>query len=375
MATFRQKAKLLQGLLTGEVADTGPFYVTIDLTRRCNLHCLGCPYHSTEIRKDPSPPPGPLDLSKDLIKMLCSDLKRMGTSSLVFQGEGEPLLHPDILDLILAAKTAGFHVTLLTNGTLLDQHLAREIISTQLDILKVSLWASSPEQYQQNYKEINSENFNNVLEGLSRVARQKEEQKCSVPLVILHHPINRNDYQTLDRMADLALATNCNGLTFAPMYSYRGILDSFILSLDEKKLVNQSLSRIRKQLNAHFLTHNIEEVFLRYKIGADVWEKLPCYIAWFHARIKVDGTVQPCGRCDFPFGNLNQNHFNEIWNGISIRHFRRQTLTRQGLESMSEHCDCSFCCFVGDNMRVHRFFKWLLPLHRHPKKELLCREE
>ena len=374
MAALLEKIKLLKGLLNGSTAYGGPFYVTIDITRRCNLHCLGCPYHSTEISNVSPHKPGPTDLSTDLVKRLCGELKEIGTSSLVLQGEGEPLLHSDIIDLILAAKTAGIRVTLLTNGTLLDQHLVREIIAAKLDILKVSLWASSPDQYQQNYPETNSENFNRVLDGLRLMARQKEEQKSSVPLVILHHPINRNNYQTLDRMADLALSTNCNGLTFAPMYSFRGILDSFTLSHDEKRLVYHSLSRIRKQLNTRSLTHNIEEVLLRYKIGVAVWEKLPCYIAWFHARIKVDGTVQPCSRCSLPLGNLNQNNFNEIWNGASFCHFRRQTLTRQGLESMSGHCDCSFCCFFGDNMRVHRFFKWFFPLRRHPNKEVSCWE-
>ncbi len=49
MATFYQKIKLLQGLVTGETAYIGPFFVRVDITRRCNLRCSGCRYHSTKV--------------------------------------------------------------------------------------------------------------------------------------------------------------------------------------------------------------------------------------------------------------------------------------------------------------------------------------
>lgn len=46
MASAYQKIKLLQGLLTGEYAHTGPFHAVVGLTSRCNLRCVGCRYHS-----------------------------------------------------------------------------------------------------------------------------------------------------------------------------------------------------------------------------------------------------------------------------------------------------------------------------------------
>jgi hypothetical protein len=72
MATFYQKTALLKGLLTGEVAKTGPFYVDIDLTRRCNLRCLGCPYHSPHINDTSPQNPAVMDISLDFFKRLCN---------------------------------------------------------------------------------------------------------------------------------------------------------------------------------------------------------------------------------------------------------------------------------------------------------------
>jgi radical SAM protein with 4Fe4S-binding SPASM domain len=117
------------------------------------------------------------------------------------------------------------------------------------------------------------------------------------------------------------------------------------------------------------MKHNIDEALARYAVGRTVWKKLPCYVAWSHARIRVDGTVQPCGRCnnDLHFGNLHESTFHEIWNGPTIRAFRQQAARTSGLASIAGHCDCDFCCHARDNMRVHRWFRWVAPLVWQPE--------
>lgn len=182
MATFYQKIKLLKGLLTGEVAHTGPFYVDVDLTRRCNLQCLGCPYHSSYLNITPPRNPDVIDMPLDLVKQLYNELRTMNTHSLILQGAGEPFLHPGIFDMISGAKAAGFHLTLLTNGTLLDQDAVQALIDARLDTLKVSLWASSTEQYQQNYPGTNPDSFRKVVDGLKLLASLKAERKVCFPL-------------------------------------------------------------------------------------------------------------------------------------------------------------------------------------------------
>jgi MoaA/NifB/PqqE/SkfB family radical SAM enzyme len=369
MATLHEKIKLLRGLLTGEVAKTGPFYVDIDLTRRCNLRCLGCPYHSPHINDTSPQNPAVMDISLDFFKRLCNELKGMNTHSLILQGAGEPLLHPDVFEMIATAKAAGFHVTLITNGTLLDRETIEALIAARLDTLKVSLWASSAEQYQQNYPGTHPDSFRKVVDGLKLLASLKAERNSMLPVVQLHHPINSYNFQTIDALVDLALRTGCNGLSFAPFRSFGiGALAPFDLSTDEERLVQLSLFRARRRLKSFPMGHNIDEILLRYKLGSAVWQKLPCYIAWIHARIRVDGAVQPCGSCSVAFGNLYENTLHEVWNGSAIRAFRRRTLTCKGLASISEHCGCNFCCYVGDNMRVHRLFKWFAPLARRSKK-------
>ncbi|NIO11252.1 MAG: radical SAM protein, partial [Deltaproteobacteria bacterium] len=64
-----------------------------------------------------------------------------------FGGFGEPLAHPDIVDMVAHAKAAGAPVELITNGTLLTQDMSRSLIEAGLDMLWVSLDGATPESY------------------------------------------------------------------------------------------------------------------------------------------------------------------------------------------------------------------------------------
>jgi MoaA/NifB/PqqE/SkfB family radical SAM enzyme len=362
MATFYQKTKLLKGLITGDIARTGPFYVTVDVTRRCNLRCSGCRYHSPYMNF-PSPTDQTIhDISFYQFKKLCEELKTMGTNSIVLMGEGEPFLHPRLFDMISVAKGIKNKVIMFTNGTFLDESRIQSLIDSRLDILMVSLWASSSEAYKLNYPGTSPDNFVKTVNGLKLLSRFKTEQKSKIPFVVLHHPINHHNFQKIDELIDLALNTGCNAISFSAFFPSQGELTSLALSPEEEKFVFLSLNNAKNRLNSLSINHNINYILLRYRIGEAVWNKLPCYIAWIHAQIKVDGTVFPCCRCDLPLGNLKENSFHKIWNGSAYRIFRRKMLTRKGLTSVGRHCNCSFCSFVGDNMRVHRLFKWISPI-------------
>jgi MoaA/NifB/PqqE/SkfB family radical SAM enzyme len=281
---------------------------------------------------------------------------------MILQGAGEPLMHPRLLDIVSIVKEAGFNVTLLTNGTLLDRDVIEALIDMRVDTVKVSLWASSAAQYEMNYPGSHPDSFNKVLNGLKILSTLKAEKESAYPSVIVYHVINRHNFQTVDSMVDLALSTGCNGLFFSPVLNVGETLAPLELSQDEERMVEHSLLEAKKRLQSLSMAENVSLAVLRSRMKEPLWLTHPCYVAWFHSRIRVDGRVQPCGRCDLDFGTLKKNTFKEIWNGPAIRAFRRKGLTPKGIASMSKHCDCRKCCFVGDILRVDRVFKWIRPL-------------
>ena len=364
MPTLRKKVNLLRGLLTGDKARTGPIYVFVDVTRRCNLRCLGCRYHSPQVRILSPGDQSVKDMPFDLFLSLCDDLRALDTDGIILIGEGEPFLHPRIFDMISAAGSAVRRVTAISNGTLLNHDTVGALVGSRLDVLMVSLWASSPEEYKMNCPGTDAAYFDRVVQGLRSLSDRKRKTGQRRPRLVLHHALNRHNYENVERTAELALKTGCDALSLAPLHSLRGGLAAAALTDEERASLVRRLTDLKRRMRSWPLEHNIDSILLKYRIGEDVRKRYPCYIGWIHARVKVDGTVLPCNPCQLAMGNLARASFREIWLGEAFRSFRRQTLTREGLKALGESCDCGYCCHVPNNKLIHRYFRLFSPVVR-----------
>ncbi|MDR0479969.1 MAG: radical SAM protein, partial [Burkholderiaceae bacterium] len=83
-----------------------------NLTRRCNLTCKHCYALSAEHAY-------PGELSTAEVFQVMDDLRAFGVPALILSG-GEPLLRPDLFEIAARAQALGFHVSLSSNGTLID---------------------------------------------------------------------------------------------------------------------------------------------------------------------------------------------------------------------------------------------------------------
>jgi MoaA/NifB/PqqE/SkfB family radical SAM enzyme len=103
------------------------------ITRRCNLSCGYCN------ESDRVSPPVPIERLKRQVEKL----SELGTFSLTLTG-GEPLLHPDIFDLIRYSKKHILRVEILTNGFLLTKEKILKLNSLSLDGLQISIDGANP---------------------------------------------------------------------------------------------------------------------------------------------------------------------------------------------------------------------------------------
>jgi MoaA/NifB/PqqE/SkfB family radical SAM enzyme len=180
------RARFLWSVLSGDRAYAGPFTAVIDVTRRCNLTCFGCPSHAPESGWRSSPHDD--DFAWADFERVCRELRTLGTRKLVLIGEGEPLLHPRLLDMIAEAKRSGFFVVLVTNGTRLDEQLAPAIAASGLDEVRISLWASDEYEYEHNYGGSSPRLFHRVLSGARAVSQARPNGPSKTPRIVLHRP-------------------------------------------------------------------------------------------------------------------------------------------------------------------------------------------
>lgn len=365
IASIKKRSQLLRGLINRRAAFTGPYYVDVEVTRRCNMYCLGCQFHSSKSWGAAPGDQAVKDISLELVGRLCQDFSELGVREVIVIGEGEPLLHPRLFDIVSAFKHAGCRVQLFTNGTLINDDIARAILDSGLDVLKVSLWASNLQDYEKNHPGVNPKNFQKTIHGVKLVDGLRKARGARLPAIILTQPLNRYNYGKIGERIALALSLGCDGLRFSCFNAWRGEFADAELTEEEINLVRKDLTAAKEHLKSLEMVHNIDNVLLRYRLGETAFRNIPCYAGWFYTRIKVDGTVLPCGFCDLSLGNLNESSFKEIWNGAKYRSFRNESSTLKGLASLAPYCNCNWCCYLEDNYRVNEVLKWLAPFRRN----------
>jgi len=364
MPSLGEKIGLLRGLWRCDKAFAGPFTVTLDVTRRCNLRCIGCPAHSPDRKTRAPSDPTISDVDVELVSKLCREMQSAGAHKLVFCGQGEPLLHPRLPELIRLAKASGFNTVLITNGTLLDEPAAEALVESGLDLLRVSLWGNSREAIEGNYPGTKAEYIQAVPAAVRRLISAREARGARLPRVVLHMVIDRCDFADIGSFAELAQDVGADAVSFSPLHSIRGPLAELVPSRDEERQLILQLRQVGRKLRSAGLEDNAEETIRLYKAGPDVLRTVSCYIPWTHPRVRVDGTVYPCDSCDWPMGNLRAQSLSEIWNGPAYRSFRKHILSPSGSGVIDRRCDCSYCCHFGSNQKIHRVYRWIAPLAR-----------
>ena len=334
--------------------------MVVDVTERCNLNCIHCRRHSP-LADGSSGEPGGVDFPLDLFLALCREAKAWGVRKMILIGEGEPLLHPRLVEMVAAAKAAGCRVNLLTNGTLLNLRLAEEFIKAGLDELRVSLWASNEEEYSLLHPGVRPEMFQRALEGVRSVATAKRARKSPVPWVVVHRPIDPRFFRRIEGTLDLARQLGGDAVSFSPVKPLLPRDLETLLTHDEEQELAGLLPRIRRKAQAAGLADNTAELLWRLNIGRAVWEKQPCYIGWIDIRIRVNGDVVPCDTCTWVMGNIHRSSIRDIWNSPAYRDFRRISRQPLGIVQSGRHCICDYCCRAITNARLDRLLKWWAP--------------
>jgi MoaA/NifB/PqqE/SkfB family radical SAM enzyme len=115
--------------------------IYIEPTVACNLDCITC------FRNAWDQPMG--RMSDETFERFLAGLRKLSPlPEVYFGGIGEPLFHPKTIEWIRRVKELGGKVELITNGTILNEKIARQLIDAGLDVLWVSIDGATPESYE-----------------------------------------------------------------------------------------------------------------------------------------------------------------------------------------------------------------------------------
>jgi len=173
------------------VLRTPNFNVQLEVTTRCNDDCLYCPRAAiikSEVRQI-------ADADLSLFSLIVQQLKAFKPRAkpklvISISGLGEPLLYPQLLEVVSILRTLGpeVHIRLNTNGILLYGEHARKLINSEIDSLRCSLNLAT-EQLFHKYRP--QGDFNRVKDNIIQFLQLKGARKPRVQVRINGFDVNK----------------------------------------------------------------------------------------------------------------------------------------------------------------------------------------
>ncbi len=298
-----------------------PSQIQIEVTNRCNLKCLWCSHNSPDLNTHGT---GDMDFSK-LLDLL-PQLKRAGCINLF--GEGEPLLYPQLTEAIREARKYVRHVAVTTNATLLFGELSRDLASSGLTELVVSVDSADSE----TFKQIRGIALDKVFSNMTEFAAVS-----SVPLSV-RAVVARENAQSLIALPKLLTKIpNCKKLYLLAMHESQGSDAAGYhhpVAADTEAVVKEISSECRK----HGIRTDALELLANRKYAHGICKAPFIGMAYVNWR----GWLTPCcSYLDLNLGNVFEKGFSRCWNGTLMRNFRKAMLLNKAPLHCKKWCGIS----------------------------------
>lgn len=302
-----------------------PIYVEISPYGGCNHRCTFCALDYMGYEN--------IALEFNTLKDAISDMAKHGVKSVMFAGEGEPLLFKN-LDLIVEhCSRVGIDSALTTNFVALNRKNIERCVEN-CSWIKVSLNAGSAKTYAQIHqtKEID---FARVVENLKYALEYKRVNnlKCTIGVQMLLLPENRDEAKIL---AKICKELGVTYLVIKPYSQHNFSQTTKYADIDYSKMLD-----VKDELEA-FNDENFSVVF-RINTMKKYIDKTHSYktchsVPFFWAYIASDGKVFGCsaylGDKKFDYGNIYKESFSQIWEGQK----REESFRFVQNELNIEHC-------------------------------------
>ena len=267
----------------------------LEPTTRCNFGCEFC--YGRHIAQ------GDLNAARftEVLDHL-PDLK-----AIELTGEGEPLLHRQLFEMLRICRDRGIFTHITTNGSLLTADSCHALLDAGVDSIAISVESLAPDRFP--LLRIHGQ-LDTVIDGIRRIAQIRSSR--SKPLTLgLWVTILRSTLKDFDRIHQFAESVGIDVISYQslnPMRDYKRFYPEYllkdILSPDDLRQI------LADESNSPELREAVAEV-LRVYSGRH------CDIFMHTVMSNWQGNVTPCCLLKSPafpaFGNLTEEPFSDIW--------------------------------------------------------------
>ena len=285
-----------------------PIYWEITTSAACNHRCTFC---STDAIGYPA-----ILMDEGVLVERMGEAKLLGVKSVMFGGTGEPLVHKRISDICKGASDAGLDYAFTTNGVLMADKLGlpkRGLLGATW--IKISLNAGSRDGYADIHR-TDAKDWDLVWAGIKVLVAHRHNTGSKTTIGVQCVVLPENCYD-MRHLANLCREAGVDYLVLKPYSQATFMLSHKYENVDYADM-RQYLSDVRE-----FDTPTFKVIYRGSAINEEITKKHSydkCRATpsmWVYTM--ADGRVFTCSAHllddRFCIGNLNENTFQEIWEG------------------------------------------------------------
>ena len=315
----------------------------IEITSLCNERCIHCYIpHDYKISY----------IEPDVFYDVLDQCKSMRLLHLILSG-GEPMMHNNFCDFLRKCREYDFSVNVLSNLTLLDDEIIKEMKMNPLFDVQVSLYSMNPEIHDEITQMKGS--FEKTKNAILKLVENDIPLQISCPIM----KQNKNCYDEVIKWAEKHKIHVGDDYGIIARYNHTTQNLSCRLSINEiEKIIDDKVANDSK----HIVKIEIEAEKKNNMTSND----FVCSVCNSSICITDNGNVYPCaGWQDYIVGNIKETSLNDIWeNSDKVNYLRG--LRKKDFPKCIQCTDKEFCtmCMVrnanenphGDPLVVNEFF-------------------
>lgn len=287
-----------------------PIELEVGLTNACNHRCVFCAVDYTGYC--------PTMLDGQVFQKRIDEFAKKGVKSIIYAGEGEPLLNKDATEIINYTKRNGIDAALSTNGVLLTKEVSKECLGA-LTWIRFSTAAITDHAYERIHQ-CRKGDLQIVLKNMQDAVNVKKDQRLltTIGVQMLLLPENKDEVVPMAR--DLK-KIGVDYFTVKPFSQHPQ--SGNILQVDYQEMLD-----VEKEIK-ELETENYKIYFRAHSMNKLVCERgyTQCLALPFMVYIDAKGNLWPCivfmGKEELSYGNLYAETFEEIWEGKQRRELIR----------------------------------------------------
>lgn len=311
-----------------EGSDIYPVYAEVSPVGYCNHRCTYCALDYMEYQARYLP--------VELLKTRLTEMGRLGVKSIMYAGEGEPLLHKNITEIINHTKKSGIDVAVTSNGVLFNKKVITDSLAS-ISWIKISINGGTKETYAKIHR-TKEEDFDTVMENIREAVRFRRSNglKSTIGMQMILLPENAHEAVLLAEKAkeigaDYLVIKSYSQHLKSLTEQYRNLKYSDYYHLGEElKKVNGGGFNVVFRMNAMKKLEN----------GKKSYGK--CLALPFWTYIDAGGGVWGCsaylGDGRFLFGDINTETFEAVWKGERRKKVMEFVARELDIKECRENC-------------------------------------